>query len=106
MQIQGSVGDKNWILLPGGLCVCFAIEHALGKTLEGSGIDTCAIECGTYSAAALRGIYSGNALAIMMMKFESLSDNTLKTELREQCNNLKQALHDRDPSMTSLFDGV
>ena len=118
IQIQESVGHKNWILFPGGLHVCFAIEYALGKTIEGSGIDTCAIECGTYTAAALRGIYSGkafkraveyhliSALAIMMMKFESLSVDLFTPELQLQCHNLKIALHGRDPSMTSLFDGI
>ena len=33
--------------MPGTLHLCFALEHALGKTVEGSGIDTCAIESGT-----------------------------------------------------------
>ena len=119
VHIQESINNRNWILLPGGLHICFAVEHALGKTLEGSGIDTCAIECGTYSAAALRGIHSGkafkraleyhliNALAIMMLKCELLpDDSTLKLNLKDKCCNLKEALNERDPSMSSLFNEV
>ena len=118
VQIQESVCNRNWILLPGGLHVCFAIEHALGKTLEGSGIDTCAIECGTYSAAALRGIYSGKAfkraveyhlinfLAITMMKLDSLPKNILSSKLKNQCMKLKEALHNRESSMISIFNDV
>ena len=101
-----------------GFICAFVVEHALRKTLEGSGIDTCAIECGTYSAAAMRGIYSGkafkraveyhliNALAIMMLKFESLPDDTLSPELRLQCQNLSDALHGRDPVMTSMMHDI
>ena len=33
----------KWILLPGCLSICFAVKYGLGKTLEDSGIDTCAI---------------------------------------------------------------
>ena len=118
IQIRESVGNKNWILMAGGLHICFAIEHALGKTIEGSGIDTCAIECGTYSFAALRGIYAGkafkraveyhivNALAIMMMKFEVVGDEILSDDLRLQCQDLKKALHERDPKIVNMFEDV
>ena len=118
IQIQESVGNKNWILMVGGLHIFFAIEHALGKTIEGSGIDTCAIECGTYSSAALRGIYAGkafkrakgyhisNALAIVMMKFEVVGDEILSDDLRLQCQDLKKALHERDPKIVKMFEDV
>ena len=101
--------------MAGGLHVCFAIEHALGKTIEGSGVDTCAIECGTYSAAALRGIYSGkafkkaveyhiiNALAITMMKFDAIPEEVLSDDLRLLCRKLKDALHQRKPTMVPIF---
>ena len=117
IQIQESVGNKNWILMAGGLHICFAIEHALGKTIEGSDIDTCAIECGTYSSAALRGIYAGkafkraveyhivNALAIMM-QFEVVGDEILSDDLRLQCQDLKKALHERDPKIVKMFEDV
>ena len=110
--------NKNWILLPGGLHACFAIEHALGKTIEGSGIDTCAVECGTYTVAALRGVHSGkafkraveyhliNVLAIITMKFEALPEGLLTTELQTKCKNLRDALHARNPSMTTIFDEI
>ena len=118
IQIQESVGNKNWMLMAGGLHIRFAIEHALGKTIEGSGIDTCAIEYGTYSSAALRGIYAGkafkraveyhivNALAIMMMKFEVVGDEILSDDLRLQCQDLKKALHERDPKIVKMFEDV
>lgn len=38
-----------------------AALHALGKTIDGSGLDTCAIESGAYTSAALRGIFRGKA---------------------------------------------
>ena len=61
IQIQESVGNKNWILRAGVLHIAFASLHALGKTVEGGGTDKCAIKTGTYSSAALRGIYGGKA---------------------------------------------
>ena len=83
LYIQQSVRNTNWILRAGVLHIAFAALHALGKTVDGSGIDTCAIETGIYTSAALRGIYGGKAykrgieyhittsLAIMMMMFDS-----------------------------------
>jgi len=55
MKIQQSVGT-NWIIRAGVLHIVFAALHALGKTIEGSGIDTCAIESGAYTSAALRRV--------------------------------------------------
>ena len=56
MKIQQSIGNTNWILRAGVLHIVFAALHALGKTIEGSGIDTCAIESGAYTSAALRRV--------------------------------------------------
>ncbi|CAB3986726.1 Hypothetical predicted protein [Paramuricea clavata] len=84
LQIQQTVGNTNWILRAGILHIVFAALHALGKTIYGSGIDTCAIKCGIYTSAALHGIYRGKAykrsveyhittsLAIMMMSPEMI----------------------------------
>ena len=55
------MGNTNWILRAGVLHIVFAPLHALGKTVDGSGIDTCAIECGIYTSAVPRGIYGGKA---------------------------------------------
>ena len=44
LQIQQSVGNRNWILRAGVLHIAFAALHALGTTLDGSGIDTCAMK--------------------------------------------------------------
>ena len=46
-RIQQSVGNTNWILRAGVLHIAFATLHALGKTIDGSGIDSCTIESGT-----------------------------------------------------------
>ncbi|KAG0728963.1 hypothetical protein GWK47_031346 [Chionoecetes opilio] len=84
LQIQQSVGNDNWILRAGALHIAFAALHSLGKTVDGSGIDTCSIESGTYTSAALRGIYGDKAykrgieyhvttcLAITMMRFDAM----------------------------------
>ena len=56
LKLRESAKNKNWILRAGLLHVIFAVLHALGKTLEGSGQDTIAVESGIYTAAALRSI--------------------------------------------------
>ena len=61
VKIQQSVGNKHWLLMPGVQHLGFTCLHALGKTIDGSGMDTCAIESGTYTSATLRGIYGGKA---------------------------------------------
>ena len=40
LQIQQAVGNTNRILRAGVLHIVFAALHALGKTVDGSGIDT------------------------------------------------------------------
>ena len=118
VQIQESVNNRNWILRAGILHIAFASLHALGKTVEGSGADSCAIECGIYSSTAIRGIYGGkafkrgmeyhiiNALAIMMMKFDAIIGNLPTRPLHLQCVELKQALHMRDPKMVGIFEDI
>ena len=44
LKIQQSVGNKNWIPRAGALHIAFAALHALAKTIDGSGLDTCTIE--------------------------------------------------------------
>lgn len=118
IQIQQSVGNNNWILRAGALHIAFAALHALGKTIDGSGIDTCAIESGTYTSAALRGIYSGKAykrgmeyhittsLAIMMLKFDAISSSLPPGPLHASCAALRESLHARRPDMVEIFDGI
>ena len=72
----------KWILRAGVLHLVFAALHALGKTIDGRGLNTCAIESGIYTSATLQSIYSGKAhkrdvqyhivtrLAIMMLRFK------------------------------------
>lgn len=51
LKIQQSVGNTNWILGAGVLHIAFAAlhVHAVGKTIAGSSLHTCAIECGAYT---------------------------------------------------------
>ena len=51
LQVQQSTGNKQWLLQPGHLHKFFADLHALGKVIEGSGLDTFAVESGVYSSA-------------------------------------------------------
>ena len=57
LQIQQAVGNTNWILREGVLHIVFAALHALVKTIDDSGFDTCAIKKGINTLAALCGIY-------------------------------------------------
>ena len=61
LQIQQTVENTIWILRAGVLHIVYAALHALGKTIDGGGFDTCAIEKGIYPSAALHGIYGGKA---------------------------------------------
>ena len=118
LKIQQSVGNKLWLLLPGVLHIGFTCLHTLGKTIDGSGIDTCAIESGTYTSEALRGIYGGKAykrgveyhittsLAIMMMRFDAISAALPPGPLRVQCSALKKALHERSPDMVEIYNNL
>ena len=90
----------------------------IGKTVDGSGIDTCAIETGIYTSAALGGIYGGMAykrgieyhittsLAIMMMMFDSFLSEHESGPLSDQCVALKKALHERNPDMVEIFKDI
>ena len=118
VHIQQSVKNKNWIIKAGTLHICFAALHALGKTVEGSGMDTEAVETGVYSSAALRSIYGGTSfkrgvayhtmmsVAIMMMEFESLLVDLPLGSVRLQCRQLMEALHLRDPDMVNIYEDL
>lgn len=118
LQIQQTVGNTNWILRAGVLHIVFAALHALGKTVDGSGIDTCAIESGIYTSAALRGIYGGKAykrgmeyhittsLAIMMMLLDASAKDPLPESIRTQCESLRKTLHERNPDTNIIFENI
>ena len=84
MQLKVSTFNDNLVLMPGHLHLFFAQLHALGKILDGSGLETIAIESSVYSPAAIRGIYSGeqykrgieyhimNIMALLSLKFEAV----------------------------------
>ena len=105
IQIQQSVKNSNWIIQAGYLHIMFAALHALGKTIDGSGLDSCVVENGVYTYAALRGIYNGksykrgvehhltNALSIMMMKLDAFFLNYADENIRAQVVRFKQSLY-------------
>ena len=118
LKIQQSVGNKNWILRAGALHIAFAALHALGKTIDGSGLDTCAIESGAYTSAALRGIFGGkaykrgveyhitNSLAIVMLRFDAIFSNLSEDPICMQCIDLKDKLHERQPEVVEIFGEI
>ena len=118
LKIQQSVGNTNWILRAGALHISFAALHALGKTISGSGLDTCAIESGAYTSAALRGIFSGKAykrgleyhittsLAILMLRFDSIVSKLPKEQIEVQSSALKDKLQERKPEMVEIFKDI
>ncbi|EDO39798.1 predicted protein [Nematostella vectensis] len=118
LQIQQSVGNSNWVLRAGVLHIVFAALHALGKTIDGSGLDTCAIESGTHTSAALRGIFSGKAykrgleyhittsLAILMMKYEASVSGNNTEDLSQKCALFRKAIHERNPDMVDIYDNI
>lgn len=55
LKIQQSTGNTNWIL------IAFAAMQALGKMIDGSGLDTGVTESDAYTSAALRKIFGGKA---------------------------------------------
>ena len=111
LRLQLSEKNTNWILRPGGLHIVFASLHALGKTIDGSGLDICSIESGTYTSAALRGIYNGKAykrgmeyyittsLAIMMLMFEKFNLESIQ----EHCVAFKESLNNRSSDMKKIL---
>jgi len=80
--------------------------------------DTCSTESGTYTSAALRGIFGGIAykfgveyhlttsLANLMTKLESTSHGPPPEALRAQCDAFKKALHERSPDMATFSPGT
>ena len=117
-NFQQSVSNTNWILIAGALHIAFAAVHALGKTIDGSGLDTCAIESGAYTSAALRGIFGGKAykrgleyhittsLAIMLLQFDAILSTIPKGPVRIQCIALKDKLHERNPETVETFEEI
>ena len=116
-KIQQSVGRNRWVLRARELHLCFAALHGLGKYLEGSRLDTVAVETGIYSPAALRGIYTGkafkrgveynlkNVLACSFLKFGAvLGEMPPDAPLQKQCEELKSSLHQRSDNVTDIYD--
>ena len=112
------MGNTNWVLRAGELHICFAALHALGKYIEGSGLDTLAIETGIYSPATLRQIFAGksfkrgvqyhlmNALACYCLKYEQLLGDKPPAILVEQSQKLQNFLHHRQAECADVFNEI
>lgn len=84
VKLQEVAANSNWFLRAGELRACFASMHAIGKYIEGSGLDSIGIETGLYAPATIRQILSDkqykrglefqitNALACYELIFEAL----------------------------------
>ena len=117
-KLRSSVRNNNWVLYPGKLHEIFADEHALGKVAEGSGLNTIAIESGVYSAAALRGIYSGknytrglehhiiNAIVIICCKLEAVYGSEYPAALKAQTERFRKALHNEQPEASEIYEDL
>ena len=91
--------------------------HALGKTVDGSGLDVCTIEAGIYTSASLRRIFGGKAykrgiefhitlfLAVVMMKLDAI-DGLANDGIIAKCSALREALHDRSPNVMEIYEEV
>ncbi len=118
IKIQSSTGNSHWVLRAGELHICFAALHALGKYIEGSGLDTVAVETGIYSPVTLRQIFAGkafkrgieyhimNALACYYLKYEQMIDIVHPETLVEKCSHLRRCLHARDEDSGDVFEDV
>ena len=118
LQIQISTGNKQWLLQPGQLHKFFADLHALGKTVEGSGLDTIAIESGVYSSAAVTGILGGkqytkglefhimNALAILSLSMEAVIGVEVPEAIRMQAVSFRNSLHQDSADMLDIYEDL
>ena len=98
--------------------MCFAALHAIGKYLEGSGVDSVSVEIGTYGPAALRSIFSGkafkrgvefhftNILAITSLIFEKVNANGILDTMKAAFSDLKIGLHDKSGDASVLFNTI
>lgn len=71
-----------------------------------------------YTPAALRVIYGGkaykrgmeqyitNSLAIMMIRFHTISSDLLHEYFRKQCECLQNALYERSPYMMVIYETI
>ena len=89
--------------------------HAIGKYIEGSGLDSIGIETGLYAPATIRQILSGkqykrglefhitNALACYELIFEALD---LAENVSDKCLHLKQMLHSKATNCDSVAEEI
>ena len=117
-QLQESIKNKHWLLQHGHLHKIFADLHALGKVVEGSGLDTIAVESGVYSSTAMRVILAGkhytrgveyhlmNSLGLISLKLEATFGKDIPVALQNQDKAFREALHDDKDDMVELYEDL
>ena len=110
--------NKHWLLQPGKIHKLFADGHALGKTVEGSGLDDIAVDSGIYSAATIRAILAGKnytrfvefhimyAFAIISLKFEAAFGDGIPNAIADQARAFREALHEETNEMIEIYDDL
>ena len=118
IKLQQAVGNSNWLLRAGELHACFASLHALGKYVEGSGLDAICIEEGIYSPATTRQIITGkwyrrgveyhltNILACYELLLEVVISDAKLCELKELCSNFQNQLKLREQGALATFEVI
>ena len=134
-MLQQTNGICTWFLRIGELHTRCASLHALGKYIDGSGLDTVSIEESIYSPSTLRQILRGRnykrggeyhitkALAIYVLFFETYLEEKSAEEIlpdiemlfkrlyekcpdiHQSCNKLKQSFRDFISSYTEKVNG-
>ena len=60
--------NKHCVLIPGHIHILFADIHVLGKIIEGSGLDTVAIESRIYSVSTLKDSHESHIVLRRLQK--------------------------------------
>ena len=116
-QIQQTVENTNSIIRADVLHIVFAALHALAKTIDGSGFDTCSIEKDKYTSPALWNLWWQSiqarvkyhittSLAIIMMLFDASAKDALLESIRTQYASLRKTFHERSPDTIVIFENI
>ena len=111
VKLQQANGIPNWFLRIGELHTCVASLRALGKYIDGSGLDAVSIEESIYSPSSVRQILGGrnykrgveyhitNALALYGLFFETLLEEKSAKEILPDTELLLKRLYEKCPDI-------
>ena len=121
VKIRANRWNKGKLILRlGELHIMFALLKALGKFIEGSGIDDIWIESGLYGAVVTRQIFSGkflkrgveahlvNLIALMTLYFQSIEENNdaVTTFLDQMLKSLNNVITSRNREQVGMQVGM